>query len=323
MGDLRGFIGASAEADARNFFVFDMTFLPAPITSATLSLDLPPVTGFFTGDASETYKIFDVSTPLIELIDGYGGYFDAHTDLGTGTEYGSHEFLVTQSDTQINISLNSAAIADMNAAIGLGMIGFGGAITTLDQFPNDEFAFGFTSEGTWLTQLILDFSDVDADFNNDQLLDCLDVDALVAEISSGTNAPSFDLTGDSLVDQSDLSAWLADAGAANLPSGNPYLAGDANLDGNVDVPDFNSWNSNKFTANPAWCGGDFNADGVVDVADFNQWNGNKFTASAAANVVPEPTSWLLILAGAVAWLVRRRTILGRRETPVVNRVSLG
>ena len=32
----------------------------------------------------------------------------------------------------------------------------------------------------------------------------------------------------------------------NLPSGNPYLLGDANLDGTVDGQDFLIWNSNKF-----------------------------------------------------------------------------
>ena len=35
---------------------------------------------------------------------------------------------------------------------------------------------------------------------------------------------------------------------ANLASGNSYLMGDANLDGVVDVSDFNAWNSNKFTS---------------------------------------------------------------------------
>ncbi|MEM7316895.1 MAG: hypothetical protein AAF497_27505, partial [Planctomycetota bacterium] len=81
--------------------------------------------------------------------------------------------------------------------------------------------------------------------------------------------------------------------------GRRFLPGDANLDGFVDVTDFNQWNANKFTSLPSWCGGDFSADGVIDVSDFNIWNVNKFTSSDSATV-PEPTGliWFgLMLAG--------------------------
>ncbi len=79
------------------------------------------------------------------------------------------------------------------------------------------------------------------------------------------------------------------AGAANLASGNPYLVGDANLDGVVDVSDFNLWNAHKFTTTAQWTKGDFNADGFTDVSDFNLWNTNKFktangNAAAAATL---------------------------------------
>jgi hypothetical protein len=76
------------------------------------------------------------------------------------------------------------------------------------------------------------------DFNMDGLLDCIDVDSLVAVIAAGSNNPGFDLTADGSVSSSDLMQWLADAGAVNLASGNPYLEGDANLDGAVDGSDF-------------------------------------------------------------------------------------
>ena len=133
-----------------------------------------------------------------------------------------------------------------------------------------------------------------ADFNADGLLDCLDVDALVADIAAGTNTPIFDLTGDGNVDTSDLDQWLADAGAANLPSGNAYLSGDANLDGVVDGVDFIAWNDNKFTNTAAWCSGDFTADGFVDGVDFIAWNDNKFTSADAQVPVPEPTALALL-----------------------------
>ncbi len=144
----------------------------------------------------------------------------------------------------------------------------------------------------------------DFDMNGDYA--CEDIDLLVAEIAAGTNSGAFDLTGDGAVDGDDLTAWLAEAGAAELGSGDPYLLGDANLDGVVDTSDFNLWNGSKFTSTAAWCAGDFNADGVVDTSDFNIWNGNKFQSSARPAAVPEPTSRVLWLCGLLAcrWLRR-------------------
>ena len=125
---------------------------------------------------------------------------------------------------------------------------------------------------------------VDGDFDNDGDYDCADVDDLVSVIVAGGDPSAYDLTNDGLVDSSDLTAWLAEAGAANLASGNSYLVGDANLDGAVNGADFVIWNSNKFTTNPAWCAGDFNGDGAVNGADYVLWNSNKFTTADSVSV---------------------------------------
>lgn len=55
------------------------------------------------------------------------------------------------------------------------------------------------------------------------MLNCADIDALVAAIAAPMPDPAFDLTGDEMVDLADRDAWLAAAGAANLASGNSYL----------------------------------------------------------------------------------------------------
>ncbi len=145
----------------------------------------------------------------------------------------------------------------------------------------------------------------DGDFNDDGAYDCVDINTLTAEIASGTNDPSLDLNSDGNVDLLDRDEWLAEAGAANLASQNPYLLGDANLDGVVDVSDFGVWNANKFTNTDAWCSGDFTADGVADVGDFNLWNGNKFQASDAA-AVPEPSAGMIALILAALGFARFR-----------------
>ena len=132
----------------------------------------------------------------------------------------------------------------------------------------------------------------DADFDRDGDVDAADINALVAELARQGHGLLFDLTGDGLVDSSDLDRWLADAGRANLPTGDPYLAGDANLDGVVDGTDFNAWNAHKFASLAQWTAGDFNADGMVDGSDFNRWNSNKF--QTADLLVPETLSWIFI-----------------------------
>jgi hypothetical protein len=125
------------------------------------------------------------------------------------------------------------------------------------------------------------------DFDRNGLLETADIDALVAAIAGGEHPLPFDVNNDTLVNGQDLNRWLQLGGAANLPSGNPYRPGDANLDGAVDGSDFGIWNANKFTFVAAWSLGDFNADGQVDGSDFGIWNSNKFTASAGTGRVTE------------------------------------
>ncbi len=141
---------------------------------------------------------------------------------------------------------------------------------------------------------------VDGDFNNDDLWNCDDINALTSAIASGSTDLSFDMNGDGMVTVADVnqpaSGWLAVGGAHNpgATGGDPFLPGDANLNGSVDGSDFGIWNSSKFTSNSAWCGGDFNASGAVDGSDFGIWNANKFTSSLAA-AVPEPgILWILV-----------------------------
>jgi hypothetical protein len=121
------------------------------------------------------------------------------------------------------------------------------------------------------------------DFDDSGELNCADVDELVAAIAGGLQTAPYDLNDDALVDETDLHRWLELAGAANLPSGQPYLVGDANLDGVVDGLDFILWNENRFSNHAAWCSGDFNADGFIDGLDFVLWNENKFMMSDQRN----------------------------------------
>ncbi|MEM8681540.1 MAG: hypothetical protein AAGF97_19515, partial [Planctomycetota bacterium] len=136
------------------------------------------------------------------------------------------------------------------------------------------------------------------DFNFDDTWTCEDVDGLYDAIFNGSSRAEFDMNGDGAFTPADVGEWLAQAGNVLLASGQPLLAGDANLDGTVDGADFLVWNDNKFTSPGSWCAGDFNADGTVDGADFVLWNSNKFR-SADSVAVPEPQVGLALFWGSL------------------------
>jgi hypothetical protein len=100
--------------------------------------------------------------------------------------------------------------------------------------------------------------------------------------------------------------------------------GDANLDGQVNLQDFNRLASNfGATGSSVWTQGDFTYDGNVNLQDFNRLASN-FGLSAAgpqvtpedwsalASAVPEPgaSGVLLLMAGALGGRRRRRRRLG-------------
>ena len=114
--------------------------------------------------------------------------------------------------------------------------------------------FDVTSSSTDAGPISRNFNGVDADLNNDTLVNGLDIDMLQDNLVNGPPKPGvYDLTGDGSV-TAGRSRLVAGHGRAlsNLPSGSPYLLGDANLNGVVDGSDFGVWNTNKFQSADAF-----------------------------------------------------------------------
>lgn len=151
------------------------------------------------------------------------------------------------------------------------------------------------------------------DFDGNNIIDVEDIDSLAAHIVAGPPFDSsFDLTGDDTVDEADLTKWRADAATKN-GFGEPYLAGDSNLDGIVDSADLNNlalgW---RKVDTPLWSAGDFNADGSINALDLNElalnWRQSIPIASTANAPVPEPSALLLTLVGVtLSWGLPRRS----------------
>ena len=68
-----------------------------------------------------------------------------------------------------------------------------------------------------------------ADLNASGVVGCHDVDALVPAILAGENPPTFDLTGDGIVDRDDFGQWLILAGLENRGSRDAYPPGDGKV----------------------------------------------------------------------------------------------
>jgi hypothetical protein len=102
------------------------------------------------------------------------------------------------------------------------------------------------------------------------------------------------------------------------------LPGDVNLDGIVNIADYNVLNGNfGSTAKTGWTNGDLDDNGIVNIADYNILNGNfganlgvspsglagataLIAPGGASSSVPEPTAGLLLIGGGVASVLRRR-----------------
>ncbi|GAB4466093.1 MAG: hypothetical protein OHK0029_37200 [Armatimonadaceae bacterium] len=160
-GNLNYVVGNSAGNLFRNFFVFSIPALQPGQTYFSAQLRLfNPAGGFSSGNLSETYTLYNVSTPISTLLTnkivGGAAGVNVYNDLGSGTAYGTRVFSSADNGQFVVINLNTQALAAINNAAG-GQIAIGGAFTTLDGNNSTvEQAFALTqNEPLSATQLIV------------------------------------------------------------------------------------------------------------------------------------------------------------------------
>ena len=146
----------------------------------------------------------------------------------------------------------------------------------------------------------LDLSALEGDFDADGDVDADDIDLLLGNVLAGANDLTFELTGDSLVDQDDADRMIHDI------LGTEY--GDANLDRAIDGGDLSLLGAKWLTPRWAsWGNGDFNGDGAVDGGDLSLLGASwLWTGPAAA--VPEPATLALLTCGGLGLILRRRRL---------------
>jgi glucose/arabinose dehydrogenase len=143
------------------------------------------------------------------------------------------------------------------------------------------------------------------DFNGDGVVDFLDVDLLAEAARLGSVDPLYDLDEDGSV--------TFFASSAGVSSDSDYLIraivnseyGDANLDGYVDILDFDLFGQGWLGAGTGWLFGDFDASGgptdIIDFDIFGQFYG--FSPDPAATAVPESKSVRLAALACFALLL--------------------
>jgi hypothetical protein len=139
-----------------NYATFTLSASTPTIIGAELRL-FSPATGYNSPDPTETYTLFDVTATPASLdttrLAGDATGIAIHADLGSGTIYGSRVVSAADNNTTVAITLNAAAVAALNAAIG-STISLGGALTTLAGTAT-QFIFAGTSGATGTVQLVL------------------------------------------------------------------------------------------------------------------------------------------------------------------------
>ncbi|WP_432798036.1 PEP-CTERM sorting domain-containing protein [Poriferisphaera sp. WC338] len=120
---------------------------------------------------------------------------------------------------------------------------------------------------------------------------------------------SADMTGDLIINKADADELVHGI------LGTEY--GDANLDGVIDLLDFDKLSA-AFNTDSGWEDGDFNGDGTVDLLDFDVLSSNFGFGSGGATVeeialleafaatVPEPASLMLLALGGLLVAGRKR-----------------
>ena len=141
---------SSIKGTYHNFFVFDLSAISSSVYAVVLRA-YNPATGYQSSHASEIWTLFDVDTAISTLLDGSGGV-STFSDLGSGSSYGDVSVTSAADDTFIEVTFNTAGVAEINSALG-GNVAIGGALTEIEG-PSNQYLFS-NSDSNPQAELVL------------------------------------------------------------------------------------------------------------------------------------------------------------------------
>lgn len=119
-----------------NYFVFDVGTLGGS-TVLNAYLHLWQINGGYqSADPSLIYSVWDVTSPLDQVMTDRTARLDIFTDLGSGIGYGSRSVSAADNGVFVDVLLNDAALSFLNSQpIGQALVGFGGMVTAAAPAP--------------------------------------------------------------------------------------------------------------------------------------------------------------------------------------------
>jgi hypothetical protein len=137
--DANYFVGTDLTPNFHDFFVFDLSNVTGPITSAVLSVGNSSVGYFDSNSNSSTavYTNWQVGTSIasLEANNSAGATgVSIYDDLANGNFYGATTVGYADNGNQVNITLDAAAISDLFASEG-HQFAIGGALAAAPSAP--------------------------------------------------------------------------------------------------------------------------------------------------------------------------------------------
>lgn len=153
-------VGIDGRYNYHNFFVFDLAGVGGTVVGATLRLE-NPVGGFNSLYSPLILTFVDVATSIDELTTVTGradSRVDIWEDLGglrpDSQVYGEYNAMGDDDGHIIEVPLNDAAVADLNAAAG-GPIAIGASVTNLTGSDTPQEMFAGSGSPRRVRQLVL------------------------------------------------------------------------------------------------------------------------------------------------------------------------
>ena len=186
---------------------------------------------------------------------------------------------------------------------GLGGLGGGGgdlfaAFPLESNFDRIHLDFRDYEEGEGHVYFDLNTSISNTILNGDHRFDASDIDDMSSAI--GSDLDQFDLDGDAVVTIADRDKLITEVFQT--------VAGDTDLDGDIDFADFLVVSTSFGTEGGGWASGDYDGNGITEFADFLALSTNFTGVQPGVSSVPEPNSSAFVLVGmcVAASLARRR-----------------